>query len=267
MTGWINWLRGRGAVHDKTTLEMLVADIHAQKPDHIVCSGDLCNLGLPAEWPLARRFLDSLGSPQAVSFVPGNHDAYLAVSLPGLLDAVRPYYTGDDGMAGFPYVRRRGPVAIVGLSSAVATPPFFATGTLGSVQLRAVESILSALKGESLCRIVVIHHPPHAAGTKKRRALTDAADLEAVLERAGAELVLFGHNHRRILDWLPGRDHASPPVPLLGVSSASAIDGRPGRGAAYHLLSIWKEDGFFRIESETRNPAGEGVTDRLDWKS
>ena len=37
-----------------------------------------------------------------------------------------------------PTLRRRGPVALIGLSSAVPTPPFMATGTLGRAQLEAL---------------------------------------------------------------------------------------------------------------------------------
>ena len=38
----------------------------------------------------------------------------------------------------FPFLRRRGEVALVGMSTAIATPPTFATGRLGKRQLRAL---------------------------------------------------------------------------------------------------------------------------------
>ena len=249
LTGWINWQRGRGAVHDMPTLKALVADIHAQEPDHIVCTGDLCNLGLPKEWEVARRFLDELGKPNKVSFVPGNHDAYLPSSLDGLMKAVQPFATGDDGIERFPYVRKRGPVAFVGLSSAIATPPFFASGTLGPEQLQAAETILRDLKAESFCRIVLIHHPPHIAGAKPRRALTDASALEAVLARTGAELVLYGHNHKASSDRLTGPNGT---IPILGAPSASSNDRRIARPAAYHLLTVSNNDRCIRIDVELR---------------
>jgi hypothetical protein len=39
----------------------------------------------------------------------------------------------------FPFVRRRGPLALIGVSSAVPTPPLMATGRLGRAQLDALD--------------------------------------------------------------------------------------------------------------------------------
>ena len=124
VTGWFNWHRSRRTAHDMDILAALVADIRAAAPDHIACTGDLCNIGLPSEWPPSRVFMEGLGAPEAVSFVPGNHDAYVKGALEGLLAEVAPWTRGDDGaMCRFPYVRRRGKVALVGLSSAIPTMP------------------------------------------------------------------------------------------------------------------------------------------------
>ena len=38
-------------------LAKLVDDIHAQKPDHVAMTGDILNIGLPAEFQLARAWL------------------------------------------------------------------------------------------------------------------------------------------------------------------------------------------------------------------
>ena len=117
VTGWFNWHRSRRAAHDMDILAALVADIRAAAPDHIACTGDLCNIGLPSEWPPSRVFMEGLGPPETVSLVPGNHDAYVKGALEGLLAEVAPWTRGDDGaMCRFPYVRRRGKIALVGLS-------------------------------------------------------------------------------------------------------------------------------------------------------
>ena len=117
LTGWYNWHRSRQDLHDMELLAVLVADIHAQKPDHITCTGDTCNIGLPDEWKTSRVFLEGLGDPSRVTFVPGNHDAYVRGSLEGLLREIAPWTRGDDGReAVFPYLRRYGRIAIVGLS-------------------------------------------------------------------------------------------------------------------------------------------------------
>ena len=124
-------------------LEQIVTDIKAHHPSHVAMTGDIANIGLPAEFQLARRWLETLGTPEDVSFVPGNHDAYVRGSLPYLARAFAPWTTGEtSAVEGFPYLRIRGEVALIGLSSGIPTPLFIAAGYLGRRQLQAVEGLL-----------------------------------------------------------------------------------------------------------------------------
>ena len=59
-------------------LDALVSDLQAQAPDQIAVTGDLVNLALEAEFAPARTWLKSVGSPDGVTVMPGNHDAYVA---------------------------------------------------------------------------------------------------------------------------------------------------------------------------------------------
>ncbi len=63
LTGYLNWTRGRAFVHDMDVLNRLVADIKAQRAGHIAMTGDILNIGLKAEFPLARAWLETLGRP------------------------------------------------------------------------------------------------------------------------------------------------------------------------------------------------------------
>ncbi|MGO4707281.1 metallophosphoesterase [Microvirga sp. 2MCAF38] len=251
VTGWVNWQRSREALHDMALLAALVADIKAQKPDHIACTGDTCNIGLPSEWPTSRLFLEGLGGPETVSFVPGNHDAYVPGALQGLLREVAPFTRGDDGREGvFPFLRRHGPIAIIGLSSAVPTLPFMASGRLGAKQLRDAETLLDDLGQDRSCfRVVLIHHPPHVGGTTPGRSLTDAPAFEAMIRRVGAELVLHGHNHVGSLAYLKG---PRGQVPVIGAPSASARGGTHTHRAGYHLFTIDQDETGFLLSAELR---------------
>jgi 3',5'-cyclic AMP phosphodiesterase CpdA len=60
-TGYVNWRRKRRHAHDMEILGLIVADILAQKPDHIACTGDVSHIGLPTEFKTALSFLDTLG--------------------------------------------------------------------------------------------------------------------------------------------------------------------------------------------------------------
>jgi len=256
-TGYANWRRGRSRSHDMATLSPLVTDLRAQGAGHIACTGDLCNIGLPSEWETARTFLEALGSPETVSFVPGNHDAYVRGSLEGLLAACGGYTGDDSGSSGrFPYLRRRGPVALIGLSSAIPTKPFVATGRLGPPQLAAAESLLRALATEpgKPFRVVMIHHPPQPGGASSGRELKDAAAFTAMIARAGADLILHGHNHTTTSARVPGPDGRG--IPVVGAPSASARpDGHGGlaaRRASYILYDITRNGAGYAISARRR---------------
>ena len=256
-TGYANWRRGRSRSHDMSVLETLVADLKRQGAAHVACTGDLCNIGLPSEWETARTFLEALGTPETVSLVPGNHDAYVRGSLEGLLAACGRYTGDDSGSSGrFPYLRRRGPVALVGLSSAIPTKPFVATGRLGPPQLAAAESLLRALATEpgKPFRVVMIHHPPQPGGASAGRELKDAAAFTAMIARAGAELILHGHNHTMTSVLVPGPDGRG--VPVIGAPSASARpDGHGGlaaRRASYLLYEIDRSGDGYAVSARRR---------------
>ncbi|WP_046866327.1 metallophosphoesterase family protein [Microvirga massiliensis] len=256
LTGWFNWHRSRAVLHDMGLLGELVIDMLEQKPDHIFCTGDVCNIGLPEEWLSSHIFLEGLGSPEDVSFVPGNHDAYVPGALEGLLREITPYVRGDDGVAGFPYLRRRDELAIIGLSSAIPTLPFVASGRIGSKQFQAAEEMLGDLGQDRDCfRIVLVHHPPHPGGAPSGRNLTDASRFAAMIARVGAELVLHGHNHVGSLAHLP-----SPrgPVPIIGGPSASARPGTVQHCAGYHLYTLGRDETGFLLTAELRGPLLEG---------
>jgi 3',5'-cyclic AMP phosphodiesterase CpdA len=256
--GYLNWQRSRRRVHLRPSLDLVVADMNAQQPDHVAVTGDLINLGLPAEYEGARAWLEGLGSPQDVTVIPGNHDIYTHVhGHPGVerwADYMRSdawgATLGREGPDGFPFVRKIGPVVLICLNSAEKTPPFVAAGRLGERQIAALADILKRTGEEGLVRVVLIHHPPLPGQAPPRRALRDAVALERVLAEHGAELVLHGHNHRDShldLAWAKGR------IPVIGVASGSS--GRVHKDeplGRYNLLHITRTDTGASIECVTR---------------
>lgn len=255
--GYLNWQRGRKHSHSPETLAALVTDMLAEKPDHIAVTGDLVNLGLPSEHESARRWLETLGAPEAVTVVPGNHDIYVPLaSDPGVgrwAPFMRSNPTGaallaenPDGDRGFPFVRMVGPLALIGLNSAVPTPPFVAAGRLGAAQLALLAIMLGRARAAGLIRVVLIHHPPLPGQAPFRRALRDAKELERVLTAHGAELVLHGHNHTNTL---LTRTTAHGAMSVMGVASASAARAHHGEALArYNLFAFQKESDGLGID-------------------
>ena len=252
--GLANWKLRRHKVHDRRTLTRILADAAARGFDHLVVSGDLVNFSHPAEFTQARAWLEGLGAPGAVSVVPGNHDSIVAMPAGHGFETWAPWMTGegtgaaDDGTnvkeaahrgdrsGAFPFVRHLGDnVALVGLSSSVPTPPFFAAGALGEGQLSRLAGTLAQLRTEGRFRVIVVHHPPLEGQAPQRCALRDAASLEDVVASEGAELILHGHNHRLMQG---AADSVCGEVPVLGVSSGSARVGHAGHLAAYRRISF-----------------------------
>ena len=93
--GFINWKRGRERLNDMGVLKRLVDDLRAQRPDHVAVTGDLVNIGMAAEFHRAALWMETLGEPYDVSFVPGNHDAYVRASMPLLEATFAPWATSD----------------------------------------------------------------------------------------------------------------------------------------------------------------------------
>jgi 3',5'-cyclic AMP phosphodiesterase CpdA len=244
-TGYFNWRRRRRFIHDADVLATIVADLKAQRPDHIAVTGDIANIASAAEFRAGRAWLDSLGDASNVSFVPGNHDIYVRRATAYAAGLWGDHMRGDDGAAEFPYLRRRGPAALIGLSSGVPTAPLMATGWVGARQLARFKTLLETIKGEGLFRVVLIHHPPVSKAARHKR-LRDAAALLRVIAEHGADLLLHGHDHLAILNWLEGPGGTR--VPAVGVPSASAAWGTSKNAAGYNLYSIDGTSGDWRCE-------------------
>ena len=246
--GYLNWTRNRHKYYRREVLDALVHDLQAHAPDHIAVTGDLVNLALPAEFAPAQTWLQGVGQPDRITAIPGNHDAYVRASRHRFVESFGEYLCGDEPAAqAFPFLRRRGPVALIGLSSAVPTAPFMATGTLGRPQIAALERILVSLSAEQLFRVLLVHHPLRSDSRPKR--LTDSASLIALLGKHGVELILHGHDHIHSTMWFDGPDGK---IPSIGVPAASALARGRHPAAAYNLYQIERDGNAWRCEQISR---------------
>lgn len=258
--GYANWIRKRRRVHQRVIADKLISDAKALHPDHIAITGDLINFGLPTEYEAALTWLKTVGTPETVTVVPGNHDIYS--NLHDDLGVARwaEYMGGKSDVMAFPFVRRVGLVTLVGLNSAVETAPFYSGGKLGQHQLEIAEGLLDALGEAGAVRVVLIHHPPLPNLAPSKRALSDAAHLVHLLERSSAELVLYGHNHRTQVDWLSSRGGA---IPVVGIASASAAIAHGEEPSAnYNLLTFLKNENGLHIRHIVRGIDGLGAAVR-----
>jgi 3',5'-cyclic AMP phosphodiesterase CpdA len=240
VVGAFNVVVNRTRKHKMELLDTLREDLRAQAVDHVALTGDLSNISIEAEWQSALAWLAALGAPgDAVTVIPGNHDAYVAdVVESRAFERLFAAYQTRDVVAGpetYPFVRLRGDIALVGVTSCVPTGDLGAWGEVGAPQLARLEAALQSQDLAGKTRVVLIHHPPVLIKAGEHRNLRDRAALAAVLARAGAELVLHGHDHADERATLEGPGGAK--IPIVGAGSASYA-GAPERRSRYNVYEI-----------------------------
>lgn len=254
-TGYLNLRLRRGHKHKPEPVRLGARSLRNLGVDHVVVTGDLSNLSLEREFDRVKDlFENDMGfSPDQISVVPGNHDAYTRGAVRTLrfhkwferyisCDLDRRFASSDvppkAGAESFPFVRLRGPLAFIGLSTAVPHPPFVAAGRLGRRQIERLRSILEHPEVRSRTPIVLQHHPPlNPKGFVKTalEGLWDArAELDAMAEvRHG--LVLHGHWHTRLRREIPTRAGS---LEIVGATSASLLHEDERKVAGFNVYDF-----------------------------
>lgn len=255
-TGYVNLKLKRNHVHHAEPVFAARERLRELEVDHVVVTGDVSNLALEREFDRVKEFLEALHlGPDQVSVVPGNHDAYTRGAVrSGRFDAWFSAFKKSsadaqgitaraaDDVGWQPYVRLEGPLAIIGLSTAVPRLPLVASGRLGAHQLSVLGTILAHPDVRDRTVVVLQHHPVHNPASRIKTLLEGLvdADLErealASLQRG---LLLHGHLHRRIRRALPTRTGA---LEAIGATSASLLDERPDRRAGINVYDF-SDDG------------------------
>lgn len=249
--GAMNLLSNRSRHYHVAAFDTMIADINAQGIDHVLCTGDITNLALRREFAFARGKFDQIMLGTAgVTVIPGNHDAYVQEGV-GLFAEFFGDFAGTDpgfewseehrGQADddlhWPIVHVRGDVAIIGCSTSMQTPWFTAYGRAGKGQMTRLGLALADPRLAGKTRIVAIHHPPAGKRAQNRiRGFKDHATFAEVIAAAGAELVVHGHEHRDLIETLPGPNGAA--VPVRGVASGTYFHNKPDRTARYRIFDI-----------------------------
>ena len=258
VVGYVNWQRNRRRHMHDAVIHGIVADLKASGPDHVAVTGDLVNLALDSEIEMARLWLECLGSPEGVSVVPGNHDAYVPGAFHKACRSWGAWMSGDGVNSpvtrdAFPYLRVRGPVALIGVSTARATAPFMANGFFREGQAARLEKILEETGRRGLCRVIMIHHPPVRGAVSQNKRLFGISRFQKAVLRHGVELVLHGHSHMPSLNFIVGSDTK---IPVVGVAAAGQAPGGVRPAAQYNLIDIDGEMDSWRINLARRGLIG-----------
>lgn len=174
---------------DETTVLALTTAIVAAKPDVVVVSGDVTQRARNREFAAARRFLNTLPTPQII--VPGNHDVPLYNLISRSLTPLEKYrrhitcdlapFYGD------------GEIAIAGINTARSWT--IKNGRINSKQVANSCALLEA-SAEDVVRILVTHHPFDVTKGISESALVGRAQMAmAAFARCRVDMVLSGHLH------------------------------------------------------------------------
>lgn len=231
-SGYLSWRKNRRNHFLPAVLNNLVDAVRAENADQILLTGDLVHIGLGSEITQAADWLTTLGSAGKVMLVPGNHDIYSKGSAEAVLQTWSDYLfqpahgSETEQLAGqFPVVRKLGKLSLIGVSTGCVTPVFMATGKLGNEQLERLAELLQQAASEGQMVALLIHHPPLPGMTIWRKALVDAAALEAVLKQYPPSLIFYGHLHyNRDQQWGDSRIYCTASASSVSDASYRVID-------------------------------------------
>ena len=252
--GGLNLLSSRARHHKAEIFDAMVEDFNGARIDHLVATGDITNVALESEFAFAREKFDkiALGS-RDVTVIPGNHDAYVEEGREHFEAIFADYFASDQEWhspsEAWPAVRVRGDLAVIGLSTSLQTPWFTCYGVLGDDQLSRLEAILSDTRLANKFRLVAIHHPPAGPrAEQKKRGLRDHQEFASVIQRAGAELILHGHEHEDVDNELAG---PTGPIAVRCIQSGTYEAGNHERRARYRVYEIGGADNRPKILGES----------------
>lgn len=264
-TGWVNLRLKREHKHRPAYVRAIAREVTRANVDHVVITGDLTNLALEQEFEATRTLIEEeLGlAPKDVTVVPGNHDLYTRGSLRSrrfttffhrYLESDLPELAAEIALGHFPVVKLRGPLAFIGISSAVPRPPLMASGQIGKAQMEAIRRVLAHPEVKKRTPIVALHHPIHNPPSKIKtvvEGLWDADALAEALADVHHGLVLHGHLHGRMQRSLATRAGS---ILSIGATSASLHHADEHRMAGFNVYDLDDAGALGGVEAHVFDP-------------
>jgi 3',5'-cyclic AMP phosphodiesterase CpdA len=249
LTGFVTLRLHRRSVHKPFAIRAIADEVKQARIDHVCITGDLTNLALESEFAMVKRFLEGdLGlHPEQVSLVPGNHDVYTRGSadkrrfesfFSSFLRSDLPEFGVDHFGARYPFVKLRGPLAIVGMSTAVPRGPMMAAGRFGAAQIDQLAKLLEHPEVARRAKVILQHHPAH--NLKNRviaylEGLHDSKHMLRTLKKLEHGMILHGHSHIRVRRTVK-TDVGE--LDVIGATSASLLSSHPHRHAGFNLYEF-----------------------------
>lgn len=217
-------------------LTRCIDELNEIKPDVVVITGDLTNMGFRQEFTTAKAFIDRLDCENLL-IVPGNHDAR-NVGWVHFEDLFGPRFKVLD----------LAHTTIVGLDSSEPDLDF------GSIGRERYVWLTEQFKKNKPIKIFAMHHHllPVPGTGRERNVVYDAGDLLEVLMKNEVDLVLTGHKH---VPWIWRFEN-------MIVTSAATVSSLKLRGyikPSYHIFDIEEN----KISIFRNYPFGESILEAI----
>ena len=179
-------------VEDAGALDAVARAVATERPDAVICTGDLTQRAKHSEYAAAQRWFAALGVP--VVLEPGNHDMPYYNPWERFTDPFRRYERLNAAVG---TTLKSSDVVLVPLRTTVAAQTRFpwSDGVITPAALDATLAELAALAGDPRTIIVIAHHPLLGPEGARKNPTIGGDDAFAQIAAAGAHAIISGHVH------------------------------------------------------------------------
>jgi len=218
-------------VEDRDALAAVAKAVAKERPDAVVCTGDLTQRAKHREYAQAAEWFSDLGVP--VWLDPGNHDMPYYSPIERLTDPYRRFRRLKRKVAS-DFASQD--VVLVPLKTTVRAQRRFpwSDGVVTRNALAATLLRLNELRDDPRTVVVTAHHPLLGSNDKSSNPTIGGDRAFAAIAAAGADAVISGHVHRPFDEVRRRGDHSAR---MIGVGTLSTRL-RHGEPAGYQVLTF-----------------------------
>ncbi len=223
-------------VEDRSVLEAVARAVDSEKPDAVVCTGDLTQRAKRSEYAAAAEWLGSLKAPVWVD--PGNHDMPYYNLFERFLDPLGRFRSLKEAVAVPTF--ETDDIVLIPLNTNVSAQTRWPWSD-GVVTGKAIEQTLAALrqlKDDPRWKIVTAHHPLHGPKVGGPSSTIGGNNAFKELTLEGMDAIMTGHIHTPFNERRPGRDREAQ---VIGAGTLSTRL-RHGAPPSYNVLTCELDD-------------------------
>ncbi len=226
-------------VEHKAAVQWFAEAVARERPDAVICTGDLTQRATHEQFAAARRFFAALDTP--VMLEPGNHDMPYYNLWERFTQPYKRYGALRDAVGASVELAH---CVLIPLKTTVRAQPRFPWSD-GYVRKEALAETLGRLRdlqGDGRFAIITAHHPLLPAREDMKNPTIGGDDAFAALLDAGANAVLTGHVHVPF-DLERSRGNRSLRMIGAGTLSTRLRGAQPG----YNVVTYAPQNGL-RVE-------------------